>query len=315
MWLHPDPDLALSLAVRFCAIAQLIGLLELALVRGELAHSGFLDWTMIGNLSPQTRTRAGSLIRRAFRRLSARALAGLVVGDAVVATALLVWPSSVALIATAAAAHVVLLKRHHMTIDGSDQMSLVVLLACLLGRVGADAVSARAGVSFLAAELTLAYVVAGFSKATSSYWRSGNAFTIIAQTRMYGQPAAARAVRTHPVLGRAAGYAVLAWESLFILTLTAPRALVLVMLAVGVAFHAGCAFVMGLNRFLWAFAAGYPALLCTNLAIRADVGASTANAITIAATALGMLALAAGGGKPTGDQGRPSQLVPRGGAR
>jgi hypothetical protein len=108
--------------------------------------------------------------------------------------------------------------------------------------------------------------------------------------RMYGQPAAARVVRTHRVVGRAAGYAVLAGESLFILTLTAPRALVLPMLAVGVAFHAGCAFVMGLNRFLWAFAAGYPALLCTNLAVRADVGASTANAITIAATALGMLA-------------------------
>ena len=76
---------------------------------------------MIGNLSPQTRTRAGSLIRRAFRRLSARTFAGVVVVDAVVVTALLMSPSSATLIATAAATQVVLLKRHHMTIDGSDQ--------------------------------------------------------------------------------------------------------------------------------------------------------------------------------------------------
>jgi hypothetical protein len=295
MWLHLDPNQALSLAVRFCAVAQLVGLLELALVRRELGHSGFLDWTMIGNLSPRTRTRAGSAIRRTFRRLGARPFAGLVVADAVLATALLVWPSQVAVIACAAALQVLLLKRHHMTIDGSDQMSLVVLVACLLGRIGGDAISVRAAVSFIAAELTLAYVLAGISKATSSYWRSGSALPIIVQTRMYGQPAVARLLGTRPAVGRAAGHSVLAWESLFLIALTAPPTVVLAILAAGIAFHAGCAIVMGLNRFLWAFAAAYPALLCTNAAIRHEIGSSTANAITIAALALGMVALVAGG--------------------
>jgi hypothetical protein len=56
---------------------------------------------------------------------------------------------------------------------------------------------------------------------------------------MYGQPVAARVIRARPGLGRAAGHAVLAWESLFLLPLTAPRAVVLAMLAVGVSFHAG----------------------------------------------------------------------------
>ncbi len=292
MWLHPNPGQALALAVRFCAIARLIGLLELALVREELAPGGFLDWTMIGNLSPHTRTRTGRMIRRACRLLSARSFAGLAVLSAVIAVALLLWPSSVALIATAVALQLLLLKRHHLTVDGSDQMSLVVLLACLLGRIGADAVSARAAVSFLAAELTLAYFVAGFSKATSSYWRSGNALPIIAETRMYGHPTVARVLRARPAIGRASGYSVLIWESFFLMTLTAPPAVVLAMLAAGVAFHAGCAIVMGLNRFLWAFAAGYPALLCTNLAIRQEIGAPTANAITIGVVAVGILVFA-----------------------
>lgn len=296
MWLHPHPDQALSLAVQFCAVGRLIGVLELMLVRGELAHSGFLDWTMIGNLSPHTRMRVGSVIRRAFRLIGPRAFAGVVVVNAVVAAALLVYPSSALLIATAVATQLVMIKRHHLTIDGSDQMSLVVLMACLLGRIGADAVSLRAAVSFLAAELTLSYFVAGVSKATSSYWRSGSALTIIAQTRMYGHPLVARVLRTHPALGRAAGRSVLVWESLFLLTLTAPLPVALAVLAAGVAFHVGCAAVMGLNRFVWAFAASYPALLCTNIAIRTGIGVSVADAITIAAAAVGLLALAVGGG-------------------
>jgi hypothetical protein len=293
MWLHPDLDQALSFAVRLCAIGQLVGLLELLLVRGELSDSGFLDWTMIGNLSPRARTRAGGVIRRAFRRLPRRAFAGILIADACAAAALLVWPASPPLIALVVALQVGVLKRHHLTIDGSDQMMLVVLVACLLGRVGGGVVSARAAVSFLAAELALAYAVAGFAKATSSQWRSGVAFSVIAQTRMYGQPFVARVVRAHPIIGRAAAWSVVGWESLCFVTLTAPRPVVIAMLALGVGFHVGCAVVMGLNRFVWAFVASYPALLSTNLAIRAQLGATTADRITIVAAALGVLVIMA----------------------
>ncbi len=293
MWLHPDPDHALRIAVQLCAIGQLVGLLELMLVRGELAPSGFLDWTMIGNLSPRARTRFGSATRRAFRRLSDRGFAGLLAIDAATAVALVIWPASPILIALVIALQVVVLKRHHMTIDGSDQMMFVVLVACLLGRLGADAVSTRAAVAFLAAELTLAYVVAGFAKAASSHWRSGVALSVIAQTRMYGQPLVARLMREHPTAGRAAERTVVAWESIFFVTLTAPHPVVIGLLLLGLSFHIGCAIVMGLNRFVWAFAASYPALLWTNLAIRGRLGATTADRITIVAAALGVLGIVA----------------------
>jgi hypothetical protein len=316
MWLHPDPNQALSFAVRLCAIGQLVGLIELMLVRGELSDSGFLDWTMIGNLSPRARTRAGTALRRGFRRLPRGVFAGLLVADGAAAAALFVWPASSVLIALAVTLQVVILKRHHLTIDGSDQMMFVVLVACLLGRVGAGPVSARAAVSFLAAELTLAYAVAGFAKATSSHWRSGAAFLIIAQTRMYGQPFVARLVRAHPIVGRAAGWTVVAWESLSIVILTAPRSVVIAMLLLGLSFHIGCAIVMGLNRFIWAFVASYPALLCTNSTIRVQLGATTADRITIATAALGVLLIAVAGSAQSALSrvaGRWSWLAPRGG--
>src|SRR5215471_360627 len=292
MWLHPDPNDALRLAVQFCAVAQIVGLVELTLVRSELRSGGFLDWSMIGNLNPWTRTHVGSLIRRAFRRLGNRMFIWLIVLNAVVAAALLIWPSVAGLIAAAAALQVMLMKRHHVTIDGSDQMILVVLVTCMLGRISGDALAIRAAVSFLAAELTLAYLVAGLAKAASPYWQSGEAFPMIVQTRMYGQPMAARMVNRHPGLGHAASYAVFCWESLFILALTAPPTVVAVIFACGVGFHAGCAVVMGLNRFMWAFVASYPAVACTNLAIRSALGGHTADAVTIGVAVVGLLCLA-----------------------
>jgi hypothetical protein len=297
MWLTPDPNQALSLAVRLCAVGQLIGLLELFLARRELSDSGFLDWSMIGNLSPVARTRLGGAIRRRFRRLPRPAFAVALVADAAVAAALLAWPAAWPLIGLAVALQVIVLKRHHLTIDGSDQMMLVVLVTCLVGRIGSDAVSARAAVTFLAAELVLAYAVAGFAKASSRHWRSGVAFSVIAQTRMYGQPAVARLIRGHPALGTAAGWSVVVWESLAFVALTAPRPLLVAMLLAGLGFHAGCAVVMGLNRFIWAFVASYPALLCTNAAVRAQLGAATADRVTIVAAGLGALVIAVAGAK------------------
>ena len=39
-------------------------------------------------------------------------------------------------------------------------------------------------------------------------------------------------------------------------------------LAVGVAFHVSCAFVMGLNRFFWAFCGCYPSVWVTAMLLR-----------------------------------------------
>jgi hypothetical protein len=197
----------------------------------------------------------------------------------------------VLLIATAASLQVVLLKRHHLTYDGSDQMMLVVLVACLLGRLGSNVLSSRAAVSFIAAEVTLAYLVAGVYKATSKYWRPGGAFPMIVQTRMFGHPLAARIVRDHAAVGRAATYAVVCVECLFPIALIGPPLVLVALLSVGLAFHLGCSIIMGLNRFLWAFVATYPALVCTNVSIRAELGATFADVVALLISGIGALAL------------------------
>jgi hypothetical protein len=58
----------------------------------------------------------------------------------------------------------------------------------------------------------------------------------------------------------ALGWTVIAWECLFPLAWLDPH-LCLGMLACGAVFHAANLWVFGLNRFFWAWLAGYPAVL------------------------------------------------------
>jgi hypothetical protein len=176
-------------------------------------------------------------------------------------------------------------------------MTFVVLVACLLGRIGGDPAATRAAVSFLAAELALSYLAAGAYKAASPYWQSGSAFAMLVHTRMYGQPTAARVVARHPAIGHMAALSVVFWESLFVVALTAPPPAAIAVLVAGAGFHLGCGFIMGLNRFVWAFVASYPALLCTNTAIRAAITPHVADMVTVgvAAPSLAVLVVACGG--------------------
>ncbi|HEY6033401.1 MAG TPA: hypothetical protein VIV58_04055, partial [Kofleriaceae bacterium] len=69
-----------------------------------------------------------------------------------------------------------------------------------------------------------------------------------------------RLVETAPRLRRPIGIAMVITEAAFPLALLGPWWLVLAFFAWGVVFHVANAVLMGLNSFLWAFVATYPAI-------------------------------------------------------
>jgi uncharacterized membrane protein len=75
----------------------------------------------------------------------------------------------------------------------------------------------------------------------------------------YGVPPSLIAILTSRV-ARPASFAMLAFECSFPIALVDVRACV-VMLAIAAVFHLTNAVVFGLNRFLWAWLAAFPALL------------------------------------------------------
>lgn len=148
--------------------------------------------------------------------------------------------------------------------DGSDQMNSVLGAGMLCFALAPGSRIAEMGLWFVALQACLAYAASGISKAVSPVWRSGDAVFRVMNTASYGSRTVAALLRGRPRLHRALAWSVIAMETAFPLVLVLPAPYAWAFLAWGASFHLFCAVVMGLNSFLWAFLATYPALLYCN---------------------------------------------------
>lgn len=146
---------------------------------------------------------------------------------------------------------------------GSDYMTTIVLVAIAAAELvnGVYPKARLIALSYVACQVLLSYFVAGLVKLRGPRWRSGEALGAFLRSDYYGVPASwrAKAWLQRPSVIRAGAWAVIALECLFPMALLDPR-LCLVLIALAVLFQSMNAYLFGLNRFLWAWAAGYPAL-------------------------------------------------------
>lgn len=151
--------------------------------------------------------------------------------------------------------------------DGSDQMGLIVTVGAFLmsaGILSSDNCVTYAGIALISGQAFLAYFVAGVSKAASPIWRSGAAVKGVMQTTTFGHPWAGRVTSEHHLLSLAVGWAVIATEMLFPISIAAPPWLLLVCFVGFFIFHLNNAIFMGLNSFVFAFVATYPCIMKIN---------------------------------------------------
>jgi hypothetical protein len=151
-----------------------------------------------------------------------------------------------------------------LTKGGDAQLTLITYAAIALNLLADTPVAATYCLYFLTLQLCLAYFAAGYHKLRSPDWRSGDALPGILSTRLFGTPALAAWLDRRLGLAQFLCLATVVWEVSFPVVLVAPRGLCLFYLACGVLFHVATAFTMGLNKFVWAFFALYPAAVyCT----------------------------------------------------
>jgi hypothetical protein len=106
-------------------------------------------------------------------------------------------------------------------------------------------------------QLTLSYFMAGITKLRHADWRGGDALASFVGE--YGAPGwLTRALHGRARLA-ASSWGVLGFECGFPLAWSGPRACALLLCA-GLCFHLGAWLLFGLNRFVFAWAAAYPAL-------------------------------------------------------
>ena len=251
-------------AVRIVCAGRLISSVEHVVTRRDFGTGGLLNYEPLRKLRYRARTAAGRSAESLVDAVLLRQAGWLLGLDAVLSAVLEIrpqlWPAAFA----AAVTQYLIMRRDLFSVEGADQMTLIVLLACGLGELAGGAgagTGAVAAAAFLAATTALAYFVAAMYKAAARPWVSGAALVTIVATTSYGHPLLRGPVLRHRRLGTAASVAVLLWESAFAVSVVAPRVVLYALLVMGIGFHLGCALVMGLNRFVWAFAATYPAVI------------------------------------------------------
>lgn len=139
---------------------------------------------------------------------------------------------------------------------GADKMVLLAL-TCLVAAHYLP--NGDIALAYLAVQLVLSYVVSGWVKLKNPDWRSGRALAEVFALSAYPQSEHLRALGTNLALMRAGSWAVIGFELAFPLALLTAPALYAA-LALAAVFHAVNAVLFGLNRFLWAWVAVFPAL-------------------------------------------------------
>jgi hypothetical protein len=261
-------QIALEYAVRFCVITRLISTLELLVIWNDANVGLLLNCPTIVEDDSGGRNRVVQSVGRFCCSLPNQLYFVLTAIGMPVILFLLFRPDAPVLIFFLISLLLLEMGRYRFSYDGADEMSLVVLLAAGLGLMFVDGTSSKIASAFLAAEVSIAYFAAGAYKIRSKYWQDWRALLFIIQTKTYGHSRTAVILRRHPVLTLTLTHGVILWQCLVGVSLVAPRDILIALLLFGICFHLACAFLMGLNTFLWAFVASYPSLIYVNQQVR-----------------------------------------------
>lgn len=151
-------------------------------------------------------------------------------------------------------------------LDGSYQMTLVILFALSIGSLfGISSPISTICLLFIAGELLISYFIAGFNKLISPMWRTSSALHGIFSTRSYGHAFFFQLINQMQLLTTFLSWFIILFEMLFFTVLFFHPMYTILFFTIGFLFHAFNAVFMGLNNFLLTFSAAYPALFyCVN---------------------------------------------------
>lgn len=155
--------------------------------------------------------------------------------------------------------------RCRLGFDGSDSMTLIIVTALTIASFFPSGNMVQyASLYFIAGQVLLAYTTAGILKAKCAIWARGDALEQILSTQAFGVNWVASILQKNKRFSRWLNWLVIGVECTLPLILIAPQEIAFVILIIGFMFHLTAALMMGLNGFVWAFLAGYPALFWVN---------------------------------------------------
>lgn len=250
---------ALLLVKKLAACGMLLTSLEYLWAREVLNDGGTMSWP-VGSLRHMHRP--GGFLRAALNELLKYPnVCGILVVRAILALAILAGVNQPLLALGISLLTILFLIRSPYGHDGADQMLLIIFIGLSLISLSDTHLTRATLLWFLSFQVCLAYSVSGFAKLSAKGWRDGSYLIAICGTSIYGNVSMAKLLRSRPRLARVVAVSLILWECSFPLTLFAPIQASYAFIATGLVFHLVNAYFMGLNTFVYAFVATYPALL------------------------------------------------------
>jgi hypothetical protein len=148
--------------------------------------------------------------------------------------------------------------------NGSDDMLLLVLFVGFWARLLNTPLSATMVLLFISAQMSLAYLASGLVKVSQLTWRNGTSMIQLMATETFGHPGALAALKLSGVVAAITSTVFVFGELFGTLAPWLPPPYALTLLCCALVFHLATAIVMGLNTFVPAFAATFPAALYTS---------------------------------------------------
>lgn len=149
---------------------------------------------------------------------------------------------------------------------GSDSMTLILLLSSSVLLIFNENETLKNGILlYVALQAVLSYFVAGTVKAKNKQWWSGKALQQILTLSQYPVPTWAKSLIQTQGFALVFSVLIIAFELLFPLALIGP-AFANIFVLFAILFHVMNGMILGLNRFIFAWLAAYPAIyfLATN---------------------------------------------------
>ena len=251
---------ALALMRALCALSLVVQTLEFLRLRGPLGPDGIWSFAVQqGDLAHAARP-----VRAAFAFLSRPPVHTAHLALRLAAAVLLPFgfglPVSLFLFLGTLA---ILVRWRGAFNGGSDFMTVAVTTALVIADIGAaigkTETGAAAALWYVAVHAISSYFVSGAVKLLDPDWRSGRALPIFLDGGVYGPLPPDSLFRRRPA-AIACTWGFILWECAFPLALLAPE-IAAVFCAVALVFHLLVFRFFGLNRFVFAWAATFPAIV------------------------------------------------------
>ena len=150
---------------------------------------------------------------------------------------------------------------------GSDYMTALIMTALTITQFFPNNLTVvRACLLYISIQALLSYFIAGLVKLKNSSWRRGKTLSRLLSADYYSVAPRLKVLAGLPVACMILSWLMIAFEITFPFSLAKP-VVCLLFLELGIFFHLGISYALGLNRFFFAWISSYPAIyyLCLTL--------------------------------------------------